>query len=88
MPGQITDEGTNGARRYWQIETVVWADDAQVESLCDTIAQVLCPDAGHQPPCVIPWEIGRSELAASDPAVHSLREQVEIEYPQQNADES
>lgn len=81
MPERNPDKLVNNARRYWRIETVVWADDAQVENLCQDIAQVLCPDPDHPPPCAIPWDMSRCELAVTDPAVESLREQVAIEYP-------
>lgn len=87
MSEHVHGGGPTGDRRYWRIETVVWADEAQVETLCEDIAHVLCPDPDHQPPCATPWDMSRHELADTDPAVHSLREQVAIEYPHNSAGE-
>lgn len=87
MSEHIHDGGPTGARRYWRIETIVWADEDQVEKLCDGIAHVLCPAPDHRPPCATPWDMSRYELADTDPAVHSLREQVAIEFPRHSLGE-
>lgn len=49
--------------RVWEVRLGVHATREQAEEIEKRIAELLCPDPDHAPPCPVPWSIALYDLS-------------------------